>query len=328
MPDLIFVSAQPDVQYFHWQVRVYVENFLNQGINPKNIHVLFGMWNTNIPSVGGIELKKLGINVHFYEDLRKEKRYHPSIKPYLIHKWLEQYPNFGDIFFLHDSDIIFRELPNYQQFLLDDNCYMGDTISYIGYEYLKSCSERYEQKYPNLGKLELLKNMTDIVGINLEVIKEYQKKSGGAQYIIKNTNKDNWLKIYNDSNKLYFFMLEFHKKNTITHGAIQFWTAEMWSTLWNLWLLSKKTEVIDELGFCTATDSIDIYEKKPILHMAGVLDNMKTKKFYKGDYLMKNPIDLLIDDENYFDFIEKNSSTIKYVEVLKTIAKKHKSNYL
>jgi hypothetical protein len=43
---------------------------------------------------------------------------------------------------------------------------------------------------------------------------------------------------------------------------------------------------------------------------------------------MKNPIDLLIDDENYFDFIEKNSSTIKYVEVLKTIAKKHKSNYL
>lgn len=328
MSELIFVSAQPDVPYFHWQVRVYVENFLNKKIHPKNIHVLFGMWDRNTPTEGGLKLRDLGINVHFYEDKRDQKRYHPSIKPYLIHKWLEEFPNLGKLFFLHDSDIIFRDLPDYNSFLYDEKCYMADTISYIGYEYLKSCCERYEQKHKHLDNLELLRKMVEIVGIDLDVVKNNEKISGGAQYIIKNTTKDDWFKIYNDSNKLYFFMIDFHKKNSIPHGAIQFWTAEMWATLWNLWLINKRTEIIDELGFSTATDDLDIYEKKPILHMAGVLDHMKTKKFYKGDFLMRNPIDLVIENENYFEFVEPNSSTTKYVEVIKLIAKKHKSNYL
>jgi hypothetical protein len=49
MEDLIFVSAQPDVPYFHWQVRVYVHNFIEMGINPNQIHVVFAMvyGNTN-----------------------------------------------------------------------------------------------------------------------------------------------------------------------------------------------------------------------------------------------------------------------------------------
>ena len=40
---MLFVTSQPDVPYFHWQIRVYVENFIQKGINTKDIHVLFGM---------------------------------------------------------------------------------------------------------------------------------------------------------------------------------------------------------------------------------------------------------------------------------------------
>ena len=33
-----------------------------------------------------------GINVHFFEDNRSKNLYIPSIKPYLIFKWLEKNP--------------------------------------------------------------------------------------------------------------------------------------------------------------------------------------------------------------------------------------------
>jgi hypothetical protein len=56
--------------------------------------------------------------------------------------------------------------------------------------------------------------------------------------------------------------------------------------------------------------------------MAGVTDNLKGSKFYKGDYISENPLEKIKNDENYFNYIEENSSTIKYIEVMKSIVKK------
>ena len=55
----------------------------------------------------------------------------------------------------------------------------------------------------------------------------------------------------------------------------------MWSLLWNLWLYDHKTIITKELDFSWATDNLDIYEQRPILHMAGVTDDLKNTKFYK-----------------------------------------------
>lgn len=320
--DLKFVSAQPDVGYFHWQSEIYIKNFLDKGIRPENIHVLFGMWNTKVPSEEGKKIKNYGVNVHFYEDQRTQKFYHPSIKPYLISKWLEEFPNYGKIFFLHDADIIFRELPDYSKYLSDDTCYLGDTISYIGYNYLKDCCLRYEKKYPESEKLELLKKMTDVVGISISKLIDNQNNSGGGQYIIKNTKSEDWFKIYEDSNKIYNTMKEYHKKFPLNQGEIQFWTAEMWSLLWNLWKLEKKTKIVDDLDFTNATEKIENYYKKPILHMAGILDSMKSTKFYKGQFINDNPIKLMEENLNYFDYVDSNSVTIKYIEVIKSLVQK------
>ena len=113
---MLFVTSQPDVPYFHWQIRVYVENFIKNGINPNDIHVLLAIVVPNTqPTNESLELKNLGINVHHYFDDRENKKYIPSIKPFLIYKWLKQYPEYGDCFFLHDSDIIFRKLPNFDK---------------------------------------------------------------------------------------------------------------------------------------------------------------------------------------------------------------------
>jgi hypothetical protein len=170
--DLIFVSAQPDVPYFHWQTKVYVHNFIDKGINPNQIHVLFVIVDGDEPSKQSLELREYGVNVHHYVDERERKHYIPSIKPFLIYKWLEQYPQYGKSFFLHDADIIFRVLPDFDKLVNDDINYLSDTIGYIGYEYINDCCKRYESVFSGCGKQQLLSEMCDIVGIGIDVVKE------------------------------------------------------------------------------------------------------------------------------------------------------------
>lgn len=322
MDNILFVTAQPDVPYFHWQVKLYTHNFIEKGVNPNNIHVIFSTLGNNKLSQGAEDLKNIGINIHSYKDERVNKRYIPSIKPFLVYKWLEQYPENGKCFFLHDADIIFRELPDFKKMLSDDICYLSDTIGYIGYDYIMDCCRRYESQHPTSEKGQLLKEMADTIGISVNLIKENQKNSGGGQYIIKNTDHKLWEKIYLDSFTLYNNMLLYQKKFPINSGQIQFWTAEMWSVLWNIWLSGFKTKVVDELGFSWATDNIEKYEKYPILHMAGVTDDLKKTKFYKGDFINVDPIKKLIENPTYFDYVDTKSSTIKYIEVMRSYIEK------
>ena len=120
-------------------------------------------------------------------------------------------------------------------------------------------------------------------------------------------------------------MLDYQKRFPISPGEIQFWTAEMWSLLWNLWLYGNKTKITNELEFSWATDSIEIYNKRPILHMAGVTQDMRFKKFYKGEFINVDPNERLKEDPTYFDFIEPNSSTVKYIDNMRSFIKKYES---
>jgi hypothetical protein len=326
MEKILFVTAQPDVSYFIWQIKLYVHNFIEKGINPNQIHVIFSLLNKNKqPSQESLQLKDLGINVHHFVDERVKKHYIPSIKPYLISKWIQKNPKHGELFFLHDADIIFNELPSFDRLLNDEVCYMSDTIGYIGYNYIMDCCERYENQHPTSEKGQLIFEMANVVGVDVNTIKENQENSGGGQYIFKNTNCELWDKMYKDSIKLYDQMLDYQKRFPINPGQIQFWTAEMWAVLWNLWLYEYKTKIISDLDFSWATDTIEIYNSKNILHMAGVTDNLKTTKFYKGDYINIDPILKLKEDKNYFDYIDKTSSTIKYIENMKSYIKKYEN---
>ena len=323
MKNILFVSAQPDVPYFIWQIKLYIHNFIEKGINPSQIHVVLGMVNTNEPTAESLKLKEFGINVHHYSDQRVKKNYIPSIKPYLISKWLQHNPTFGELFFLHDADIMFRELPNFDSLINDDITYLSDTVGYIGYDYIMDCCNRYETQHPNSSKGELINEMANVIGVDVDVVKENQVNSGGGQYLIKNTTCELWDKIYKDSTTLYNKMFEYQRKFPISHGQIQFWTAEMWSVLWNLWLYGIETKIVKDLDFSWATDTIETYDSKPILHMAGVTDDLKTTKFYKGDYINIDPIEKLKTDPSHFDYVEKNGSTIKYIDNMRSYIQKY-----
>jgi hypothetical protein len=56
--------------------------------------------------------------------------------------------------------------------------------------------------------------------------------------------------------------------------------------------------------------------------MAGVTEDMKNHKFYKGEFIEEDPIEKLRSNKNYFDYIDNQSSTIKYVDIIRSYIKK------
>jgi hypothetical protein len=96
----------------------------------------------------------------------------------------------------------------------------------------------------------------------------------------------------------------------------------MWSLLWNQWLYGYRTKVSDSLSFSWASDNVEKYEQKNILHMAGVTEDKKDHKFYKGDFIETDPIEKLRDNIMYFNYVDDESATIKYIDIMRSYIKK------
>lgn len=318
--ELNFVSAQPDVPYFHWQCEILLNNFITMGIPSENIYVLFGVNKNQELSEGAIKLKKYTSNIIPITDDRDKKHYIPSIKPYLISELLKQRPDIGKCMFVHDSDIIFNFLPQFDKLLNDNIQYLSDTNGYLNFDYIMDCDTRYTKSHEGLDNGMLLRDMIDVIGVDGSQVKKNNKNSGGAQYLLKNQTWYMWYKMYKNSTVLYDKLKRFHHRYPIEHGDIQFWTAEMWSILWNLWWWGQETKVVEELNFCWATDTIEKCKINSILHMAGVTEDMKNRCFYKGDYIEINPIEKLRENIRYFDYVDKSSTTFYYINEMKKIS--------
>ena len=120
----------------------------------------------------------------------------------------------------------------------DNNDYLSNTISYIGSKYLLSCCDRYKTKYKQLHDEDLLIKMCEVLKISIDKVKNNEKNSGGAQYLIKNVDYKYWEDVEKDSVNLYYFFVDYVKKYPIEHH-VQKWCADMWAVLWNLWKREK-----------------------------------------------------------------------------------------
>jgi len=319
---VIFVSTQPDSIYFHWQVELYLYQFAKHGPEiASRCYALFG-YTGNSPSPKAQELAKKFPHVLFYKDTRSftvPNFYIPTIRPHLLNKFLAEYPELGASVFVHDSDIFLVRVPRFELMTGDDIVYMSDTLSYIGYHYIRDCQGRYAAKYPELPADHLLQKMCDCVGIPMDLVKQNQAGSGGAQYLLKNTTAAYWAEAEPLCQSLYNCLVDYDKRYPLD-TRIQLWTAEMWVVLWLVWKQGAKTKVHKELDFSWATYSVTDYHKSPIFHLAGVTGDNCKGKFYKGAYTNKNVITEYLRNKSLFDDIDKNSATYEYVKLIKEYA--------
>lgn len=290
---MIFLSAQPDDFYFLWQLELQIHNFRSLGIAPSDIHILIGYNSQN------------GLAQHFddfikdhrneasffvYPDQRNRKGYIPSLRPNIIRQHFKKHPQLSkECIFYHDSDILFRELPNFDLLCHTATWYVSDTRTYLDSKYIiRSANKR------------LLSQMCQIVGIASETVVANDEHVGGAQYLLKHATVEFWEKIENDSEDLYQLLRDYNYKMAENEyigskqlrskkPKIQAWCADMWAMLWNAWLKGHHVEIAKELDFSWAVNHIQQWHEKKILHYTGGVAKDDLSNFQKSRYTKASP---------------------------------------
>jgi hypothetical protein len=56
--------------------------------------------------------------------------------------------------------------------------------------------------------------------------------------------------------------------------------------------------------------------------MAGLTENEKGTKFFKGEFINVSPLEKLKQNKNFFNYVDKKSASFKYVELMKSVIEK------
>lgn len=304
MKTLRYMSVQPAINYYSWQVEVMLDNFMKMGINPNYVDVVCSLEQGDgvvPPAWSRLAEKYNTVRFFFYNDTRTDKSYISSVRPHILQKHFLVHPELrNDVIFYHDCDMIFTRPVDWSEFIDDDVWYLSDTNGYINSTYIRQKGE------------DVYEGMCQIIGIDKNIPIKYDQHGGGAQYIMKNVDHNFWKKVEDDSNALWKFFCEHLERHplTDTYHPIQKWTADMWAVLWNAWYFGHDTKVVPEMDFSWPTQGLHDWNKTKIFHNAGVTEDNKDKDrmFFKGSYMRSLPYDIVQED---FD-PSKNSS--KYVE--------------
>ena len=312
---MIYLSCQPAIDRYTWEVEVYLENFLKMGVPPQQIHLVNGLdreWKEIPSSWRKLQNKYSSVNFWFYYDTRPlDNNYPPSLQAHLLEKhWIHNPQLEQETVFFHDADFILTRPFDFTPFLQDDHWYLSNTISYIGAEYIRSKGE------------EVLDKMCSIAGIDKRFVVYNQGGSGGAQKLIKKVNSNYWKDVYNLSMRFWRevpLVSERIKKEKQSKGEsyheLQHWTMSMWAELWIAWKLGKSTRVVKEFNFMFATNPIGDWDTYPFFHNAGIMSNDRNKLFYKGDYDNKLPYKLGLLDA------DKSKASYKYYQSILEVGK-------
>lgn len=321
---MILMCAQPDEEYFVWQLNVMIANFVKFGISKEEIHILISYDPTrgvrnNMKKFA--EISKNNANFYFYPDTRLNKRYLSTIRPHIIKKHYRAFPMLEKkAIFYHDSDIIFTTgiPPKLNEMGEDGIIYVSDASSYLNVNYILSKGNN------------LLSEMCTVLNIHEDLVRENDNSAGGAQYVLKNLNYEFWNIVEEDSLKLFNYFKANEKKqfnrqklleNKEKPSLITSWCADMWAILWNLYK-SHEVKISKDLDFCWPHDSMENWFQKYIFHNAGITEDIKTKYFYKAKHYLYSPYDVdfsyvpkTVCDFNYIEAVQKCSVNLdKYLD--------------
>lgn len=303
----ILICAQPDDQYFIFQVRMYIESCLEQEFTIDQIHILLYKPKERLYNVNWEKLKEIytGLNIFVYEDQGVKDYlgiYIPILRPHILKQHFKNFPELENTPIIYtDCDILWTKNLNISDLLEDDVCYVSDAKSYLNYDYFRvKNTQILPSKALEASNRDFLKEVCDIVGIDKEVMIENNLNTGGVQYILKGITSEFWEKVEKDVLAIRQHLLQVNRDFYESENAgIQSWCADLWAVQMNLWFFGKKTKVVKELDFAWSTDPIEKMETYPILHNAGIVGDFQNgyPAFYKGKYV--NGFDPLKDEHLY-----------------------------
>lgn len=308
-----------------------INNFIGMGVDPNCIDIVCAKQEGTLLKEWTTLAANYPARFFFYDDTREKKEYVSSIRPNILKQHWKAHPNLKDqAIFYHDNDIIFtKPISTWisPKIINDENWYGSDTISYIGYNYIKSKGE------------DVLNKMCSLMQLPTELIEANAINSIGAQYLMKNVTYEYWDRVEKDSELLFKEVTKFNKLvcsreetkykidklaweaehpgsiySVPPYNSLQIWCADMWSVLWGAWRLGHSTTCLPEFNFSWAPYDLEHYSKCNILHNAGVV-NSKEGLFYKSDYTRKLPYKEQID-------VKPNTASKKYWDLVVEVGKR------
>lgn len=257
-------------------------------------HIVCAVQNNHIhPHFKKVEKKwkKKGVFFQFYEDTRKVPKYISSVRPHILKKHWERHEWMKDEYiFYHDCDIaLTRPLDFSNKF--NENCYLSDTASYIGHNYIKEKGH------------DLDKKMCEIAKIPLSLIENRESEAGGAQYMIRpGLDPEYWQYVFDTCEQMFEQIsadIRAIKSKEPDWHELQIWCADMWAVLWGLWKKGWKTPTVKQWDFSWGISVKSEWDRLPIFHNAGVTgamhqqmidDNRWNHFFYKAIWQNELPI--------------------------------------
>lgn len=291
-----YILSQPANIRFQWELDVFLTNLRSLDQETSVVLLFLEETQTVIEHFRG---RYSNLEIHQYQDSRERRNYIPTIRPYLMWNYLKEDPSRQEHdYFQVDSDIVFRELPDFSRMPLEGKvCWCADCGGYIDYAYLMRCT----------GGKYIVDKFSEILNISVDKIRT--TPGGGAQWLMSRPTAQLWWHIWQDSQILYDFLEP-------VQSNIQKWTAEMWAQLYNMAKFGWDVRLSPELAFCRPTDPIGDWEKVKILHNAGVTAALADKLFFKGIYTDRTPF---LED---FSRIDRAKAGLIYVQAIQKVAER------
>ena len=339
MKDLVILMATSDDLHWSWQTEVQINNFRKFGYSHK-LQVLLYLpqdrkqigWN---PIWEKLEKRYPEVKFFRYEDLGifnlVQSVYQSLCRPHILSQHFGKYPELKEkaIFYI-DPDIVFSKYLDFTPFLQDDIIYESDTNSYVNASYFDSkVAAVREDKLEEYQREDILNSACKLIGIDREVAYKYNLHSGGAQYILKNIDKEFWDQVFEGCVKVKLYLADANQRymkggSTIDreNAGLQSWCSDLFVTNWVAWARGMETRVVPELDFAWATDHISKWDNVNIFHNAGAgeapmrVGNVDHQLFYKGLFPYVNnhwtPFDNR--EESYLLATSPDYCSYKYVE--------------
>jgi hypothetical protein len=299
MKELVTIICVPCDLYWCSEIEVQLHNFRKYG--HRNVHILIyeAFKNPYIEYWERLEKEYSDIATFYtYRNnglLKLTSVYAPITRIYMLQEHFKQFPELSEKVILYmDSDVIFTKKLDFTPFLEDNVNYLSST-PYISAEYFESkIKDVYPHRLKDYQKIDVLKDLCRIVGVDKQVLIDNQGVTGGCQYILKNITSDFWTDCLNHCLQIRMHLVQVNSQFFANEDkGFQSWCSDMLTVLWNLWKRGYKTECPKELNFTWSSDPIEKIKENYWLHNAGIsgkihiIDGKEVKMFAKNDVIFR-----------------------------------------
>lgn len=295
MKQLHVISCVEDIPRFEWETIVQLHSARKYNLSDKFRVIVFLPAYNELRgfSSGWDSIVKMFPETKFYfyrdpkhkvTDLMVNYNYQPIHRLCSLERHFREFPELEkDAILYVDSDVIFTQTPPLQStalagYLQDDINYLSDTHTYLNAEYLESkWKDVIEEKQEEYKAFDPFTRVAKMCNIFPETIRENNKKTGGAQYLLKNATA----RFFNSCIDTCLIFRGFYQEvnqrffpgNTVKEredNGVQSWCADMIAIQWELWKQNLPSETPKWMDFAWATDKLDRLDSVFILHNAGI----------------------------------------------------------